>query len=237
MPEIDNISDILTNPIKIGVDSYMKTKFFCVPGIVQDFDPDTQNATVKIAILKHDANSDSFTEHPIIINCPVGFSGDTVIFGHEITQGCEGLIHFSQRAVANWQNTGGIVEPDTMRKFSMQDAFFAPAYRSDPNVIQGFKNNGAWMMTKNGTNFIHLKNDGSAEINVNQLDITTTVTNWTTTSLNVTGDVVVDGNISATQTVGAPTVTATSSLAVAGTEMKSHTHGGVDRGTSNTDPV
>lgn len=225
----------LTKPIQIGVDSYLRTKFFCIPGHVVDFDESDQMATLQIAIQKVN-ESGEFESHPEIIACPVGFAGDDVIFGHKISQGTEGLIYFSQRGVDNWMNSGGIVPPSTMRKFDISDAFFDPRFRSIPNVIQGFKNDGAWMATKDGANYFHLKSDGSIDVNV-------TSTTWNTgsfdikaSSFNVTApDSTFTGNLTVTQTIKAATVNALTSLLVAGLNMLTHRHGGISRGNQTSD--
>ncbi|AUR82871.1 hypothetical protein NVP1029O_38 [Vibrio phage 1.029.O._10N.261.55.A7] len=224
----------LTKPIQVGVDSYMRTKFFCIVGSVVDFDPDQQMATVRIDIQK--TTPDGYEDHPEIIKVPVGFPGDDVVIGHKISPGVEGLIYFSQRGVANWKNTGGTVEPSTTKKFDISDAFFDPRFRSTPNVIKGFKNDGAWMATKDGAHYFHLKSDGS-------IDVKSTSTNWdtgefniTSTAFNVTAPMsTFNGDLTATGTIKAAIVNALTGLLVAGVNMLTHRHGGVTRGNQNTD--
>jgi len=224
----------LTRPIQIGVDSYMRTKFFCIPGHVLDFDPDRQMASIQIGIEK--STPEGFVTHSEIINVPVAFDGDSVVFGHSIEPGCEGLIHFSQRGVDNWMNTGGTAPPSTLRKFDKSDAFFSPSYRSIPNAIKGFKNDGAWMMTKDGSSWFHLKSDGS-------IDVKTTSTSWKTGAFNITAsslDVTAptstfNGDVTVTGTIKAAVVNALTSLLIAGLEMLGHKHGGVSRGDKTTD--
>lgn len=212
----------LTKPIQIGVDSYLRTKFFCIPGHVVDFDESDQMATLQIAIQKVN-ESGELENHPESIACPVGFAGDDVVFGHKISPGTEGLIYFSQRGVDNWMNSGGIVPPSTMRKFDISDAFFDPRFRSMPNVIQGFKNDGAWMATKDGASYFHLKSDGAIDVNV-------TNTNWKSNSMTFDCP-----NVTFTGTVMAQIVNAAVGLIVAGLNMLTHRHGGVSRGNQNTD--
>lgn len=224
MSEIERLikGSPLTRPIQIGVDSYLRSKFFCIPGFVVDFDESDQTATLQIAIQKVNDVGD-FESHPEIISCPVGFAGSDVIFGHKISPGDEGLIYFSQRGVDNWINSGGIVPPMTMRKFDITDAFFDPRFRSMPNIIKGFKNDGAWMATKDGANYFHLKSDGSLDVNV---------TNTTWKSNSITFDC---PTTTFTGTVVSQVVNAVTSLVVAGLEMLTHKHGGVNRGSQNTD--
>lgn len=225
----------LTRPIQIGVDSYLKTKFFCIPGHVVDFNESDQTATLQIGIQKTTELGD-FVDHPEIIVCPVGFAGDDVVFGHKISQGTEGLIYFSQRGVDNWMNSGGIVPPMTMRKFDISDAFFDPRFRSIPNVIQGFKNDGAWMATKDGSSYFHLKSDGSIDVNVTSTTWSTGSFDVTASSFNVTAPTsTFTGNLVATGSFTANLINAITGLVSAGINMLTHKHGGVQRGNQNTD--
>ena len=224
----------LTRPIQIGVDSYLKAKFFCIPGHVVDFNPDDQMATVQIGIEKH--TPEGFEAHPEIIMVPVGFSGDDVVFGHKISPGNEGLIHFSQRGVDNWINSGGVVPPSTMRKFDISDAFFEPRFRSLPNVIKGFKNDGAWMATKDGSHYFHLKSDGSIDVNVTDTNWKTGVFNIESTAFSVSSPTsTFTGNLTVTETITGKVINAITSLMVAGLNMLTHKHGGVARGDKETD--
>ncbi|WPH64014.1 hypothetical protein vBVpP1_12 [Vibrio phage vB_VpP_1] len=236
MPEVEGLikGSPLTKPIQVGVDSYLRTKFFCIPGYVVDFDPDSQMATVQIGVDK--VTLEGFESHPEIISVPVGFSGDDVIFGHKVSPGTEGLIYFSQRGVDNWKNSGGIVPPSTMRKFDISDAFFDPRFRSLPNVVRGFKNDGAWMATKDGASYFHLKSDGSIDVNVTSTSWNTGSFDITATSFNVTSpESNFSGNLTVMQTIKAATINALSSLLVAGLNMLTHKHGGISRGDQDTD--
>jgi len=224
----------LTKPIQIGVDSYLKTKFFCVPGHVVDFDPNEQMATVQIGIEKQ--TPEGFETHPEIIMVPVGFAGDDVVFGHKVSPGTEGLIYFSQRGADNWKNSGGITPPSTMRKFDISDAFFDPKFRSLPNVIQGFKNDGAWMATKDGSHYFHLKSDGSIDVDVAETNWKTGAFNIESTDFNVTSPTsTFTGNLTATETITGKAINAIQSLVVAALNMLTHKHGGVSRGNQDTD--
>lgn len=223
-----------TKPIETGIDSYMRVKFFCLPGHVVDFNPGEQMATVQIGIEK--VTPDGLESHPEIIMVPVGFAGDDVVFGHKVSPGTEGLIYFSQRGVDNWMNSGGIAPPSTMRKFDITDAFFDPKFRSLPNVIRGFKNDGAWMATKDGSHYFHLKSDGSIDVDVVETNWKTGAFNIESTAFSVASPTsTFTGNITATETITGKAINAIQSLVVATLNMLTHKHGGVSRGTSNTD--
>jgi len=138
----------------------MKDVCTSIPGHVLTFDPLTQLAQVQIGILRVDANDATFTLKPIV-EVPVYFAGGDYCVEYQIDPGCEGDILFSQRCIDGWVQSGGVATNPRGRFHSMQDAMFLPGFRSQPNVLQDFKNNGVRMRNKAGTQFVWLKNDNS----------------------------------------------------------------------------
>lgn len=53
-------------------------------------------------------------------------------------------------------------------------------------------------------------------------------------SIQITGNTTVDQSVTVAKSVTAPTVTGTSNVTSGGISLKNHTHGGVERGNSNT---
>ncbi|QJU39669.1 Gp138 family membrane-puncturing spike protein [Serratia marcescens] len=137
----------------------------CLPGKVIDYDPDLQRAVVECGIQRHEGNGE-FKTLPEIRHVPVQFSGsaDWSVF-HELPEGTEGLIHFSQRAVDYWLEQGGPVRPLDARMFDATDAFFAPGYRSRATCISGLPTEGIGMSNASGTVRFHLT-DAGAELMV-----------------------------------------------------------------------
>lgn len=149
-----------TKLLKDSFREFMKGVCTSVPGHVLTFDPDTQLAQVQVGIQRVDVNGVSLTIKPII-EVPLCFPGDDFGIEFQIDPGCEGLIHFSQRCVDGWLQTGGIAVNPIGRFHNLQDAFFMPGYRSLPNVLPDFQNNGVRLRNRTGTQFAWLKNDGS----------------------------------------------------------------------------
>lgn len=137
---------------------------FCLPGKVTGYDPDLQRATIEIGIQQHEGEG-VFKTRPEITHVPVQFSGTAnwIVF-HELPEGTEGLIHFSQRSVDYWLEQGGPVQPLDARMFDATDAFFAPGYRSRATSIAGLPIDGIGMSNASGAVRIHLTDDG---INLN----------------------------------------------------------------------
>lgn len=142
----------------------------CLPGRVMAFDPSTQLAQVQCGI-RRIINGQPATI-AVIENVPVQFSGDGEWYlWHQITPGeTEGLLHFSQRAVDTWINSGGVTTPVDFRMFSAQDAFFAPGYRSRPGAITGFTNEGCGLSSYDGATRVHLTS-GNVEITAGSVNI------------------------------------------------------------------
>jgi hypothetical protein len=138
----------------------MKGVATSTPGHILAFDPVTQLAQVQIGIIRVDLNGATF-EPPAIIETPVYFPGDDYHIEYQIDPGCEGDILFSQRCVDGWIQTGGVAANPIGRFHDPQDAFFLPGFRSMPNKLPAFQNNGIRMSNRTGTQFMWLKNDGS----------------------------------------------------------------------------
>lgn len=142
----------------------MKNVATSAPGYILAFDPVTQLAQVQIGIQRVDLNGATF-EPPPIIETPVYFPGGAYHVEYQIDPGCEGDILFSQRCVDGWLQTGGIAANPIGRFHDMQDAFFLPGFRSRPNALPAFQNNGVRMSNKAGTQFAWLKNDNTITLN------------------------------------------------------------------------
>ena len=138
----------------------MKGVCTSLPGHVRTFDPVTQLAQVQPGILRVDINGAEFTIPPII-EVPVYFPGGDYCVEYQIDDGCEGDILFSQRCIDGWVQSGGVATNPRGRFHSMQDAMFLPGFRSQPNVLPSFQNNGVRMRNKAGTHFVWLKIDNS----------------------------------------------------------------------------
>lgn len=138
----------------------MKGVCTSIPGHILTFDSITQLAQVQPGIARVDINGAEFTVKPII-EVPVYFPGGDYSVEYQIDAGCEGDILFSQRCIDGWVQSGGVAANPIGRFHSMQDAMFLPGFRSQPNVLSDFQNNGVRMRNRAGTQFVWLKNDNS----------------------------------------------------------------------------
>lgn len=237
---------------KRGFLELMKDVGTSIPGYFLSFDPDTQLAQIQIGVQSVENNGTTFEPSPLI-ECPVAFFGGSEYFiEHQIDPGDECLVIFSQRCIDGWVNTGGVADNPIMRFHNVNDACILPGLRSQPNKIDSFQNNGVRLRNKAGDKYVWLKNDGTADITVDTLNINANVVHNGNTeqtgNLERTGTTTLTGNttqtgdhdvtnVTATGTVGGATVAAVTSLTVAGVEQAAHDHGGVERGTGRTDPA
>lgn len=161
----ENNKSPFTSMLEAVMGEYMKDNLYTqVPGHIVDFDPDTQLATVQIG-LKGQRNTGEYeTPNPIVM-CPVQFSGSqygTLEF--QVGEGTEGLISFSHWAIDTWVQSGGVQVRQDIRQFDGADAFFTPGFRSMPNAIQGFANDGVRLRSADGSAYFWVHGSGVVEV-------------------------------------------------------------------------
>lgn len=151
-------------PLQRVIDAAMsgaaKDIYTCVPGYIVAFNPSTQRAQVQIGIQRVQTDGTTF-DPPVIVDVPVSFPGDDYVLEFQISPGCEGSIHFSQRCIDGWKQTGGIAVNPVARFHHPQDAFFVPGIRSLGNVIPAFANDGVRIRDNSGDRYVWIKNDGT----------------------------------------------------------------------------
>jgi len=197
------------------VHEILKGQNTAVVGHVLAFNPSKQLAQVQIGVEKLDANGKTITPPPIVM-VPVYFPGGQFALEFEIAKGDEGLIIFSQRCIEAWIDQGGVAPQKYRRFHDMNDALFLPGFRSQKGKMASFENNGIRLRNADASNYIWLKNDGTAEITV--------------TLLNLVGNLTVNGS---TALIGPTAITG--ALTNNGTDIgNTHTHGGVQTGSGNT---
>ena len=155
----------LTESFNTVVSELLKEVGTSIPGHILSFDSATQIAKVQIGVDMIDVDDKAHKIAPII-NVFVMFPGGDYSIEYEINSGDEGIILFSHRCIDGWKEQGGTSRPPVIRKFSLQDALFIPGFRSKPNKLSDFQNNGVRLRNKDGSEYIWLKNDGTAAVKV-----------------------------------------------------------------------
>lgn len=209
----------------------MKGVCTSLPGHVLTFDPVKQLAQVQPGISRVDISGAEFTIPPII-EVPVYFPGGDYCVEYQIDSGCEGDILFSQRCIDGWIQSGGIAANPIGRFHNMQDAMFLPGFRSQPNVLPDFQNNGVRMRNRAGTQFVWLKNDNTVSMDngVAKFDL---LPDGTTLMQNGSGmfQLLADGSF----LINGLTITPDGNVITAsGVNLNLHIHSGVTPGSGNS---
>lgn len=196
----------MSDAVGVAIHNKLKLVNTAIPGYFLKFDPATQLAEIQVSIERVNVNGEAERWSPII-QCPVHFTGCDFVLEHQIDIGAEGLIIFSQRCIDAWVDQGGVAPNPVQHFHDSNDAMFIPGIRSQPNKITSFSNDGMRLRNKDGSNFIWLKSDGTAEITVSELKINGNVTHKGDTnhtgSTTQTGDVTQTGDNNVTGTVSA----------------------------------
>lgn len=162
----------LTRLVKRSFIEMMKDVGTSIPGHIIAIDPDSMLAQVQIGIVRTKVGGVTFEPSPLV-EVPVYVAGGDFFVESEINPGDEGIILFSQRCIDDWVQTGGVAQNPIMRFHDFSDAYFLPGLRSQVNRITDFKNDGIRMRNKDGSKSFWLKRDGTGEINLKSLAITT----------------------------------------------------------------
>lgn len=220
----------LESVLAVAIDTYLKDVHTMLPGQIINFDPVEQLADVQIQLKRN--VDDELINLPVLSQVPVRFfkSGDfTITF--PLKEGDEVALYFIERSIDNWLEDGGIQSPNDFRKFDLSDAYAVPTLYSQKQKIADFDPDNMVIKSTNGNSKITLKTDGTI------LMETTANTEITSAKTIIHNDVDIDGNLDVTGTITAPTVQASSSLTISGTEVKSHVHNGVTPGGGSTAPL
>lgn len=242
-----NLSTLASN-IKQGIEVRLKELHTSMPGIIETFDAEKQLATVQPAIRRIFVTRDGEKEIlvpsdlPILINVPAIFPrGGGFSLTFPVKKGDECLLTFCERSIDNWHETGKVKVPGAKRFHSLSDATAFVGLSSIPNKIPNYDDTNVQLKKDDDSVYISIKEDASLEIyadsNVNvtseanivaqceNINVTAN-TNATLTApaINLNGNTTIDGTLTVTGIITAPTVAATNSLTVAGKEMSGHNH-------------
>lgn len=162
---LGNKKNVFTTMLEAVLSDWMKDNMkTSVPGQVLSFDPETQMAQVQIGLKLHTADDQHLDRSPTIY-VPVNFWGGTGgTLECKIDRGTEGALFFSQECIDSWVDQGGVAVKSEPRRFSQDDAYFVPGFRSIPGSIKNFANDGIRLRSNDGGQFAWLKGDGSVAV-------------------------------------------------------------------------
>ena len=173
--------------IQAQIDASLNQTFVSMPGIVQSFDATDCTAAVQIAILyqNRDKNNNwqNITPSPVIPKAIVQFPGNkNFIYTFPLAAGDEGLLVFADRCVDSWWQSGGVQPQLDIRQHDLTDAIFIPGIKSKGNVPANINATSAELRTFSGN---------------------TKITFDDTNGIVMTGNVKINGALTATQNITA----------------------------------
>lgn len=219
-----------------------------MPGIIISFDPDAVTAVVQPAIKGYetDANGNQISvSMSLLVDVPVAFPrGGGVTLTFPVASGDECELIFNDRCIDFWWQSGGEQEPVHPRQHHIGDAIAFLGPMSQAKKISGISTDAAQLRTDDGSTFFELNPTtkkikivapGGLEVVTPEADFSAKVTvhgllTWmggmvgsvvSGVASTITGAVEFIGSVKANGKVIDDT----------------HTHGGVQRGGSNTDGV
>ena len=137
-----------------------------VPGIIQEFNPATQTATVQVAIREKIRNNDlseQWLNIPLLLDVPVVLPRAGVfILTMPIKKGDECLILFADMCIDAWFSNGGIQNQIEKRRHDLSDAFAIIGVWSQPRKVLNYASDSVQLRTEEtdplqGAGYIELK--------------------------------------------------------------------------------
>ncbi len=184
-----------------------------MPGIIQGFDADEQTVTVQPAIQERVIDQDGnvrMVNLPLLLDVPISLPrGGGYLLTMPIQQGDECTVIFADSCIDAWWSQGGVQVQAEKRRHDLSDAFAILGVWSQPRRVANYSTTSTQLRTEDGSQYIDLSASG----------------------VTIKGNVTIDGQLTSTGVVQAPTAT------IGGISMTTHTHvapsgGGVTSGPS-----
>lgn len=184
-------------------------------GIVKAVYADNQTVDVQPVVKGQRLHSDlSVSEFvpPLLLDVPlVFFQGGNYTITVPVAVGDEVLVVFTDSDYSAWWQSGGVQNPQRLRKHNLSNAIAIAGVNSVPNAISNWSNTGVTIRTRDNSQYISVEPETitlkSATINIEG-------------NLNVNGDTAITGNTTIT---GSETVTGDATIG--NISYLSHVHG------------
>jgi hypothetical protein len=134
-----------------------------MPGIISDFDPITQTATVQPA-LREKINTDgtyNWINLPLLLDVPICLPrGGGYAITVPIKPGDECLVIFNDMCIDAWFSNGDIQNQIEKRRHDLSDAVCIPGIWSQPNRVTNYSTNSMQLRNEDGTQMIDISSSG-----------------------------------------------------------------------------
>lgn len=139
-----------------------------IPGIIQEFDPATQTATVQVALREHvrqETLEYAWTEIPLLLDVPVIFPrGGGYVLTFPVKKGDECLVVFSDMCIDAWFSNGGVQNQIEKRRHDLSDAIAILGLWSQPRRYEKYSTKHVELRNDDRSAFIRIKDDKSVDI-------------------------------------------------------------------------
>lgn len=168
-----------------------------MPGIIQEFDPATQTATVQLAIREKVINSSgesSMMEIPMLLDVPIVFpkaGGFSVTF--PVKKGDECLVVFGDMCIDAWWQSGGVQNQVETRRHDLSDGFAIMGVSSVPNAVSNYSTNSVQMRNKSGSTFVEVT-EGDVNVKASNVNVNASNATITASTINLNGSVIITGS-------------------------------------------
>ena len=137
------------------------------PGIITDFDPLKQVASVQVAIreIVKTRKGPVATQLAVIHNVPVVMlRGGGFCLTLPLAAGDECLLVFSDMAIDLWWTRGGVQDQIEARRHDLTDCFCIPGPWSQPRKLVGYATDAVQLRSEDGAVVIEMTNTGDINI-------------------------------------------------------------------------
>ncbi len=171
------------------VEEYLKQVHTAIPAQVISFDAAKRTISCQ-PTLKVTTKDNILHNLPVCSDVPVIFPGGGEFeITYDILPDSYVLLIFSERSIAQWLDSGGIIDPESYDRFSLSDAIALPGLLPDPSAaetkeiqssqIQMRNKDGSTTITvtsdsvklDNSSGTVELKSSGQVDINSGNLTI------------------------------------------------------------------
>lgn len=206
-------------------------------GTIEEFDPTTQTATVKISYKRilwtdYDGNQ-QLGDYPVLINVPCFvYTGNTESYiSMPINKGDTCLVLFNDRDIDNWFFNGDDLPPNAERYHDIADGLCIVGWRNMNNKIEDYLADGIRIKFNTNTD-IKIK-DQLINILSGLIKIKSDIE--ITGNISILGNMVINGNLTVQGNITVSgSVIASGDVFAGGISLKSHVHGGVQPGSGTT---
>lgn len=146
------------------VEGTMVDTHTAIPGIIESFSAAKQTAVVRPVVQKF-FRGKGFVEIKQIQDVPVHFPrGGGFVLTFPVAKGDECLLVFSERAIDNWFEKGGVQPPSDSRMHSLSDGFAFVGVSSLTRVVSNFNASAVELRSLNGAAKVQIGSGGAISI-------------------------------------------------------------------------